>query len=64
MSFSGVFELLYKNDIPLNAKVVYDSEDWNTEVYVGRVFYNRKENEILLTKGDYTDVGKDWELLQ
>ena len=67
MSFSEVFELLYKNDIPLNAKICFDEEDsekYDGYTSIGAVFYNRKENKIVFTEGICSSYGKDWELLQ
>ena len=63
MSFSEVFELLYKNNIPLNAKICFDGDADNFSE-VGAVFYNRKENKIVFTEGFCSSRGKDWELLQ
>lgn len=63
MSFSEVFEMLYKNDIPLNVKICSDI-GVDEEEEIQAVFYNRKENKLVLSQYYSNVYGRDWEKLK
>ena len=62
MKYSDIFELLYKNDIPLNVTICSDV-GVDEEEEIQAVFYNRKENKLVLSQYYSNVYGKDWEKL-
>ena len=62
MKYSDIFEILYKNDISLSVKICSDvGVDEKEEIQ--SVFYNRKENRLVLSQYYSNVYGKDWEKL-
>lgn len=65
MTFEKLKELIEKNKIPNNAKLLSDS-DWECDkTEMNWVFYNEKENHVIFTqefKWEYL-INKDYKML-
>lgn len=60
MSWSEIFEILYRNDVSLSSEVILDADGISS---VTGIFYSRKENKIVLTTSCESSYGKDYKYL-